>query len=96
MLYYKEQATIMTPPSNSNDPLFLEQERHDLDLHIDLCAKRYNELNNRLVAIEDTVSNIAKKLDSNKTELHKALIATAGTIIVSFVGLVGIILHRLP
>ena len=83
-------------PTNPNEPLFLEQERKDLDLHIDLCAKRYNQLNTRLEAIEDKVSDIAKKIDSNKTEINKALIATAGTIIVSVVGLMGIMLHRLP
>ena len=83
-------------PTNPNEPLFLEQERKDLDLHIDLCAKRYNQLNTRLEAIEDKVSDIAKKIDSNKTEINKALIATAGTIIVSVVGLMGVMLHRLP
>lgn len=86
----------MTLPTNPNEVLFLEQERHDLDLHIDLCAKRYNQLNNRLVAIEEKVEDIAKKLDNNKIEINKALIATAGTIIVSVVGLMSVILHRLP
>lgn len=83
-------------PTNPNEPLFLDQERKDLDLHIDLCAKRYNQLNTRLEAIEDKVSDIAKKIDSNKIEINKALIATAGTIIVSVVGLMGVMLHRLP
>lgn len=83
-------------PTNPNEPLFLDQERNDLNLHIDLCAKRYNQLNTRLEAIEETVGNISKKLDSNKTEITKALIATAGTIIVAVVGLMSMILHRLP
>lgn len=83
-------------PTNNNDPLFLDQERTDLNLHIDLCAKRYNELNDRLHIIEEKVENIGKKIDSNKTEINKALIATCGTIIVSIIGLATVILNRLP
>ena len=86
---------IMTP-TNPNEPLFLEQERKDLDLHIDLCAKRYNQLNTRLENIEEKVEDISKKIDGNRTEIHKALIATAGTIVVAIVGLATVILNRLP
>ena len=82
--------------SPNTEPIFLEQERHDLNLHIDLCAKRYHQLNDRLLAIENTVHEICQKIDSNKTEINKALIATCGTIIVSVVGLVGVVLTRLP
>lgn len=90
-----DRDSAMTP-TNHNDPLFLDQERNDLNLHIDLCAKRYKQLSERLDNIEYKVEDISKKIDSNKTEINKALIATAGTIIVSVVGLMGIMLHRLP
>ena len=83
-------------PRHTNEPLFLDQERHDLNLHIDLCAKRYKELSERLDNIEGTVRDISHKIDSNKSEINKALIATAGTIIVAIISLMGVILTRLP
>lgn len=74
----------------------LEQERTDLDLHVDLCAQRYHELDRRLTIVEEKIDLVAKKIDSNKSDLMKAFIATAGTIVVSVIGLVGVILTRLP
>lgn len=84
----------MTP--THNDPLFLDQERNDLNLHIDLCAKRYKQLSERLDNIEYKVEDISKKIDSNKTEINKALIATCGTIIVSVIGGLFLIFSRMP
>lgn len=83
-------------PTNPNEPLFLDQERNDLNLHIDLCAKRYKQLSERLDNIETKVEDISKKIDSNKTEINKALIATCGTIIVSVIGGLFLIFSRMP
>lgn len=74
----------------------LEQERTDLDLHVDLCAQRYAELDRRLSIVEEKIDTVSHKIDNNKSDLMKAFIATAGTIVVSVIGLVGVILTRLP
>lgn len=89
-----DRDSAMTP--TNNDPLFLDQERNDLNLHIDLCAKRYKQLSERLDNIECKVEDISKKIDSNKTEINKALIATCGTIIVSVIGGLFLIFSRMP
>jgi hypothetical protein len=69
----------------------LEQERTDLDLHVDLCAQRYAELDRRLISVEEKIDNIVHRVDSIGVELKKSLLTAVGTIIVALVGSVGTI-----
>jgi hypothetical protein len=69
----------------------LEQERTDLDLHVDLCAQRYAELDRRLISVEQKIDAVVERVDSIGTEFKKSLIGAVGTIIVALVGSVGTI-----
>jgi hypothetical protein len=69
----------------------LEQERTDLDLHVDLCAQRYAELDRRLTSVEEKIDNIVHRVDSIGVELKKSLLTAVGTIIVALIGSVGTI-----
>lgn len=73
----------------------ITQERTSLDLHVDLCAKRYEELDNRLNNVETKLDLVTKKVDGLKSEILKVLIPTAGTVIASIVALGGVILTKL-
>ena len=73
----------------------MEKEKTDLELHVDLCAQRYAELDLRLVSVENKVDAIGHKIDSNRDEIMKVLIGTAGTILVSIMGLAGVILTKM-
>jgi hypothetical protein len=74
----------------------VDQESQDLDLHVQLCAQRYAELDSRMTSLEIKVDSLGTKIDDNKALLIKAFIATGGSIIVSIVGLAGIILTKMP
>ena len=73
-----------------------DQESTDLDLHVQLCAKRYAELDSRLCQITEKVDAIDQKLDNNRSDIVKALVGTAGTIVVAVVGAVALFLSRMP
>jgi len=73
----------------------MEQERTNLDLHVDLCAKRYQELDQRLNKVETKLDVLAAKVDGLKGDLVKALMPVLGTIVVSIIGLIGTIIVKL-
>lgn len=73
----------------------VEQESTDLDLHVALCAQRYSELDHRLSSLETKMDTLSDKIDTYKSTIIKACIATAGSVIVSIVGLAGVILTKL-
>lgn len=68
-----------------------EQERTDLDLHVDLCAQRYKELDNRLGIVEHKLDVITERVDTIKVEFKKSLIGAVATIVVALIGAVGTI-----
>lgn len=67
---------------------FLEQERKDLNLHIDLCAQRYHELDNRLAVVERKIDQLSEDLARGQRSLQKTIIATAATIVPSVLALI--------
>jgi hypothetical protein len=69
----------------------LEQERTDLDLHVDLCAQRYAELDRRLTSVESKIDAVVERVDSIGAEFKKSLLSAVATIIVALVGSVGTI-----
>ena len=73
----------------------MEQERTNLDLHVDLCAKRYEELDGRLIKLENKLDTLSTKVDSLKGDLIKALMPVLGTIAVSIITLIGTIIVKM-
>jgi len=72
-----------------------EIEKENLEAHVELCAQRYNAIEQRLTAIEEKVSKLQSTIESSSLHTVKILIGTAGTIIVSVLGLLGVILTKL-
>lgn len=73
----------------------INQERHDLDTHVSLCAERYQQLENKLTGLEDKIVTVEKKVESSKTTLFNTLILTGGSIIVALIGAVSMILSAI-
>lgn len=83
-------------------------ERENLEAHVDLCAERYESMEKRLEQMDQQFEKIDKRFDSidakvdllketmlkGNSAVTKALIGTAGTIIVALITTVGIILTR--
>jgi hypothetical protein len=71
-------------------------EKENLEAHVELCAERYKQLDNRLGAIETKVGNLQKTLEESHMNTVRVLIGTAGTIIVGVLSLIGVILTKMP
>jgi hypothetical protein len=73
----------------------MEQERTNLDLHVDLCAKRYQELDTRLIKLENKLDIVAIKVDSLKGDLMKAIMPAMATMVASILALIGTIIVKM-
>lgn len=62
-----------------------EAESTDLELHVDLCAQRYKELDSRLTKLDQKVDDLYIKVDAMGGDIRKTLITTAGTIICTII-----------
>ena len=71
-------------------------ERENLEAHVELCAQRYDAIEKRLTNIEEKVSQLQTTIEKSSLHTVKVLIGSAGTIIVAFLGLLGVLLNRLP
>ena len=58
-----------------------ELEKQSLEAHVDLCALRYANLDNRLNTVETTLKEIHTDIKTGQQSMTKVLIGTAGTVI---------------
>jgi len=77
-------------------------EKKSLEAHVDLCAVRYEQLDNRLnkveqklEKIESDVSDIKSMLNRGQTAQYRVLLGTAGGVITVLLGIVGYLFVRL-
>ena len=69
-------------------------EKTNLEVHVDLCAQRYESLDKRLTSIEGKFETLQKLIESTHTSMTKVIIGTAGTIITGVIGLIIVILQK--
>ena len=55
-------------------------EKQSLEAHVDLCALRYQNLDNRLNAVEKKIEDVHRDIKSGNASLIKVIIGAAGTI----------------
>ena len=72
----------------------IEIEKTNLEVHVDLCAQRYESLDKRLTSIEGKFETLQKLIESTHTSMTKVIIGTAGTIITGVIGLILVILQK--
>jgi hypothetical protein len=73
-----------------------ELEKTSLEAHVDLCALRYGQLEQRLSTIEDKVGHLQRTIEKSSLNTIKVLIGTAGTIIVAIITMLGVIITKSP
>lgn len=71
-------------------------EKENLEAHVELCAQRYDALEQRLGSVETKLSNLQIAVEKSHLNTVKVLIGSAGTVIVGILSLIGIILSRMP
>ena len=73
-----------------------EHEKQSLEAHVDLCAIRYQSLDNRLNKVEEKIEELHTEIKSGNSTVMKALIGAVATIIVALIGAVATIISNLP
>jgi len=63
-------------------------EKENLEAHVDLCALRYEQLDKRLTALEEKMSEMHTQMIMENRSLKKVIITSTATIIASVIGLV--------
>jgi hypothetical protein len=63
-------------------------EKQSLEAHVDLCALRYQQLDQRLTTLETKVDKIHEDIVSGQKSLTKVIIGTAGTVIAGVLSIV--------
>lgn len=71
-------------------------EKENLEAHVELCAQRYDALEKRLGSVEGKISSLHDTVEKSHLSTVKVLIGSAGTVIVGILGLIGVILTKMP
>jgi len=77
----------------AKEPTSLEKE--SLEAHVDLCALRYEQLDNRLTNLETKVDDIHDDIITGQKSLSKVIIGTAGTVVAGVLSIVVTILLKM-
>lgn len=72
----------------------IDVEKENLAAHVDLCAQRYAQLDERLTNIEGKFSELQKLIESSQHSMTRIMIGTAGTVITGILGLVVVVLQK--
>jgi hypothetical protein len=73
----------------------INAENTDLETHVELCAQRYQALDDRLASVESTVTALYQKVESLHVDLWRVLIGTMGTVAVSVITTIGVVITHL-
>jgi len=71
-----------------------ELEKDNLELHVELCASRYDSLEKRLSSIETKVSSLAQTIQESQHSMTKVMIGTAGTVVAGVISTIIVILMK--
>jgi len=73
-----------------------ELEKESLEAHVDLCALRYKNLDERLTKIESKVDDIHEDITNGNKSMTKVLIGATGTIIAGLLSTIVVLLVSFP
>ena len=70
-------------------------EKTSLEAHVDLCAIRYEQLDNRMTKLETKVEHIHEDIIHGQKSMTKVLVGTAGTVIAAVLSVVVTIMLKM-
>ena len=70
-------------------------EKKNLEAHVDLCALRYEQLDQRLTNVEEKIDSIHIDITEGQKSMTKVLIGTAGTIVAGLLSTIIVILLQM-
>lgn len=69
-------------------------EKTNLESHVELCALRYNALEQRLDIIENKVGQLQETVEKSHMSMIKVLIGTAGTVVAGVLSTLVVIMSK--
>jgi len=73
----------------------IDIERTNLEAHVDLCAQRYESLDQRLTGIEEKVGELQTAIKDSHNSMVKVIIGTAGTVVAGVLSVLVVILTKM-
>jgi len=70
-------------------------EKESLEAHVDLCALRYEQLDNRMTKLEQKVEHIHEDIVHGQKSMTKVLVGTAGTVIAAVASVIVTIMLKM-
>lgn len=70
----------------------IDIERTNLEVHVDLCAQRYENLDIRLSKIESKFDELQESIESGHNSMVKVIIGTAGTVVAGVLSVLVVLL----
>jgi len=71
-----------------------ELERNNLEAHVDLCAIRYEQLDERLSNVETKIDTLHTAISMGQQSMTKVIIGAAGTIVTGLLSVIIVILMQ--
>ena len=75
-------------------PSTTELERNNLEAHVDLCAIRYEQLDERLSNVETKIDTLHTVISTGQQSMTKVIIGAAGTIVTGLLSVIIVILMQ--
>lgn len=72
-----------------------ELEKTNLEVHVDLCSIRYEQLEGRLSKVEAKIDKIHEDVKEGNSSLIKVIVGAAATIVASLLSTVVVLLLKL-
>ena len=69
-------------------------ERQNLEAHVDLCAIRYEQLDERLSNVETKIDTLHTVISTGQQSMTKVIIGAAGTIVTGLLSTIIVILMQ--
>lgn len=70
----------------------IDIERTNLEVHVDLCAQRYESLDKRLSNIEGKFVELQQSIEKGHSSMIKVIIGTAGTVVAGVLSVLVVLL----
>ena len=72
----------------------IDIEKENLEAHVDLCAQRYENLDQRLTKIESKFGELQKLIEAGQNSMIKVVIGTAGTVVTGVLSVLFVLLTK--
>lgn len=71
-----------------------ELEKTNLEVHVDLCAVRYKQLDDRLTKVEAKIDELHEDIKNGNSSLVKVIVGAAGSIVAGLLSTIVVLITK--